>query len=106
MPPWFGLPKSFYKKLAEYAAEFGMTRQQMLQKAIAHYAQTLRDRNAPLAKALGKPEITQRFKEMASQAAKGWWANVTPEEKKARAQKANAARWEKAQAKNTSTPSK
>jgi hypothetical protein len=106
VPPWFGLPKSFYKKLAEYAAEFGMTRQQLLIKAIPHYAQALRDRNAPLAKALGKPEITQRFKQMVSQASKNWWANVSPEEKKARAQRANAARWKKAQAKDAGGASK
>jgi hypothetical protein len=39
--------------------------------------------------------MAEKFSELSSEVAKSWWAKLTPEEKRARAQKAIQARWAK-----------
>jgi len=92
--PWFDLPKSFYKKLAAYAQEFGMTSAEFLTQSTTFYAKDLRERNSPAAKTLGL-RVTRQLKELASAGAKNWWRQLTPEQRSERAKKANQARWAK-----------
>jgi hypothetical protein len=92
--PWFDLPKSFYEKLAGYAQEFGMTSAEFLTQSMAHYAKELRERNSPAAQTLGL-RVTRQLKKLASDGAKNWWSQLTPEQRSERAKKANQAGWAK-----------
>ena len=92
--PWFDLPKSFYEKLAAYAQEFDVTSAEFLTQSMAHYAKELRERNSPAAKTLGL-QVTRQLKKLASEGAKNWWSQLTPEQRSERAKKANQARWAK-----------
>ncbi|MDQ2842876.1 MAG: hypothetical protein M3Y72_17920 [Acidobacteriota bacterium] len=92
--PWFDLPKSFYEKLAAYAQEFGVTSAEFLTQSITHYAKELRERNSPAVKTLGL-RVTRQLKKLASEGAKNWWSQLTPEQRSERAKKANQARWAK-----------
>ena len=92
--PWFDLPKSFYEKLAAYAQEFGVTSAEFLTQSMTHYAKELRERNSPAAKTLGL-RVTRQLKKLASEGAKNWWSQLTPEQRSERAKKANQARWAK-----------
>jgi hypothetical protein len=100
IPPWFDLPKTFYRNLAAYAEEFGLTTAEFLNRSVRHYAKALREKNAPATKALGSVELTERFKQMSANGAKAWWSTVPPEEKRARAKKAIESRWAKKRAKD------
>jgi hypothetical protein len=95
IPPWFDLPKTFYRNLAAYAEEFGLTTAEFLNRSIRHYAKALREKESPATKALGSAEFTERFKQMSAESAKAWWSKITPEEKSARAKKAIESRWAK-----------
>jgi hypothetical protein len=95
IPPWFDLPKTFYRNLAAYAEEFGLTTAEFLNRSIRHYAKALREKDSPAMKALGSVEFTERFKQMSADGAKAWWSTITPEEKSARAKKAIESRWAK-----------
>lgn len=92
--PWFDLPKSFYEKLAAYAQEFGVTSAEFLTQSMTHYAKELRERNSPAVKTLGL-RVTRQLKKLASEGAKTWWSQLTPEQRSERAKKANQARWSK-----------
>jgi len=92
--PWFDLPKSFYEKLAAYAQEFGLTSAEFLTQSMTHYAKELRERNSPAVKTLGL-RVTRQLKKLASDGAKTWWSQLTPEQRSERAKKANQARWSK-----------
>jgi hypothetical protein len=101
IPPWFDLPKTFYRNLASYAEEFGMTTAEFLNSSIRHYAKALREEASPAGRALGNPEFTKEFKKLSGSGIKAWWSMITPEEKSARAKKAIESRWAKKRAQDT-----
>jgi hypothetical protein len=94
VPPAF--PKSFYVKLAAAAKEFGLSRVQFVMDALKYYTAEIRRKNrSPATKALGSAAEAKKFAEMSSKVSKSWWSTLTPEEKRARGQKAVQARWAK-----------
>lgn len=90
--PWFDLPKSFYRRLAAYTEEFGVSSADFLTQSMDQYARELRARNSPGAKTLGL-RVTRQLKKLASEGARNWWSKLTPEQRQARARRANEARW-------------
>jgi hypothetical protein len=92
LPPAF--PQSFYATLTKAAKEAGISRSAFAIKAVKFYAAALKKQRSPSTKALGSTDA-EKYAEMSSQVSKTWWAKLTPEEKKKRAQKAAKSRWAK-----------
>jgi hypothetical protein len=92
LPPAF--PQSFYAMLTKGAKAAGISRSAFAIKAVRFYVAALKKQKSPATKALGSTDA-ETYSEMSSQVAKTWWAKLTPEEKKKRAQKAAKSRWAK-----------
>jgi hypothetical protein len=73
----------------------GISRPEFATKAPRAYAHELRRRSSPVTKALGSTALAEEFAAVRRKVSKAWWAKLTPAERKARAQRAINARWER-----------
>jgi len=95
LPPSF--PQSFYLTLNKAAKKAGMPRAVFALKALRFYSAELEKKKSHVAKALG--DSAESYADQARKVSQSWWATLTPEQKKARAQAAAEARWGKAKKK-------
>lgn len=100
MPPWQHLPDSFYKTLNETAAEFGVTRREVLTKGLRLFrerAAALQDSEAgPVLPGLGEISADQA-REIYSILSTYYSRQnrLTPQQRSKNARKAAQARWRK-----------
>jgi hypothetical protein len=92
LPPVF--PASFYRLLAQGALQLGVSRAQLATDAVRFYLKAQKAKRTPTAQVLPE-ELAEQFKEARRKLAQNWWSKLTKEERIARAQKANQARWNK-----------
>ena len=91
-PFWFDLPASFYARVNKAAEEFGMTRKELVSKAVNHYIknQRLEKRNLILPTTPVQEELVKEFQRKAGSLR---WQGVSAEERKEIMGKIAEARW-------------
>lgn len=94
LPPVF--PVAFYRLLVKGAQKLGISRVKLATDSLRHYLKAQKAKSAPAAKALPKG-VAEHLSKASRKFAKDWWDKLPEAEKKARAKKANQARWKKKQ---------
>jgi hypothetical protein len=95
IPVWLHATESFYKKLNRIARECGLPRYEALSRGLDALLREFEIQTSPLNLAIRSPSQSEVFRRTMSQVSRKYWATVSPEEKRARAQKSAQARWRK-----------
>jgi hypothetical protein len=95
IPVWLHATESFYKKLNRVAKQCGLPRYEALSRGLDALRREFEIRTSPLNKAIRSPSQSEVFRRTMGQESRNYWATVSPEEKRARAQKSAQARWSK-----------
>ena len=93
MPVWLQATKSFYLKLNRVATECGLSRYDTLTRGLDALLRETRKQQSPLNKKIKSEGQRESFRKTMGQVSRRYWATLTPEEKRARAQKSANARW-------------
>jgi hypothetical protein len=93
MPVWLQATKSFYLKLNRVAAECGLSRYDSLTRGLDALSRETSKQQSPLTKKIKSESQRESFRKTIGQVSRKYWATLTPEEKRARAQKSANARW-------------
>jgi hypothetical protein len=93
MPVWLQATKSFYLKLNRVASECGLSRYDTLTRGLDALLRETRKQQSPLNKKIKSEGQRESFRKTMGQVSRRYWATLTPEEKRARAQKSANARW-------------
>jgi len=93
MAVWLQATRSFYLKLNRVAAECGLSRYDTLTRGLdALWRETSKQRS-PLTKKIKSEGQRESFRKTMGEVSRKYWATLTPEQKRARAQKSANARW-------------
>jgi hypothetical protein len=95
IPVWLHATESFYKKLNRVAKQCGVPRYEALSRGLDALRREFEIQTSPLNKAIRSPSQSEVFRRTMGQVSRKYWATVSPEEKRARAQKSAQARWSK-----------
>ncbi len=95
IPVWLDATESFYKKLNRVAEECGLTRYESLNRGLDALLREIRVARSPLNKVVASNRESETFRKTMGNVARNYWATVSKEEKRARAQKSAQARWAK-----------
>jgi hypothetical protein len=95
IPVWLQATRSFYIKLNRVATECGFSRYDTLNQGLDALLRETRKRQSPLNKAIKTESQTESFRKTMGQVSRKYWATLTPEQKRVRAQKSARARWSK-----------
>lgn len=95
IPVWLEATRSFYKKLNRVAAECGLTRYEALNLGLDVLLRETRKAKSPLNKAVKTQVQVEAFRKTLGAVSRQYWASLTPEEKRVRAQNSANARWSK-----------
>jgi hypothetical protein len=95
IPVWLHATESFYKKLNRVAKECDVPRYQALSRGLDALRREFEIQNSPLNKAIKSPSQSEVFRRTMGQVSRKYWSTLTPEQKRARAQKSAHARWSK-----------
>lgn len=95
IPVWLHATESFYKKLNRVAKKCGLPRYEALSRGLDALLREFEIQTSPLNRAIRSPSQSEVFRRTMSQVSRKYWATVSPEEKRARAQKGAQARWSK-----------
>jgi hypothetical protein len=95
MPVWLEATRTFYKKLNRISTECSLSRIEVLNQGMDALLREMRKAKSPLNKAIKTGVQVDAFRKTMAQVSRKYWATVTPEEKRARAQKNANARWSK-----------
>jgi|SRR5579863_8832129 len=93
IPVWLHATESFYKKLNRVAKQCGLTRYDALSRGLDALLREAEIRNSALNRNIRSPSQSEVFRRTMGQVSRNYWATVSPEEKRARAQKSANARW-------------
>ena len=93
IPVWLHATESFYKKLNRVAKQCGVTRYDALSKGLDALLRETEIRNSPLNRNIKSPSQSEVFRRTMGQVSRNYWATVSPEEKRRRAQNSARARW-------------
>lgn len=93
IPVWLHATESFYKKLNRIAKDCGLTRYDALSKGLDALLRETEIRNSALNRNIKSPSQSEVFRRTMGQVSRNYWATVSPEEKRQRAQKSARARW-------------
>jgi hypothetical protein len=96
IPVWLHATESFYKKLNRVANQCGVPRYEALRRGLDALRREFEIQTSPLNKAIRSPSQSEVFRRTMGQLSRNYWATVSPEEKRARAQRGAQARWSKA----------
>jgi hypothetical protein len=97
IPVWLHATDSFYKKLNRIAKRCGMSRYEALRRGLDALLREHQIQTSPLNKAIRSPGQSEVFRRTMGQVSRKYWATVSAEEKRQRAQKSARARWSRAQ---------
>jgi hypothetical protein len=95
MPVWLEATRTFYKKLNRISTECDLSRIEVLSQGMDALLRETRKAKSPLNKAIKTGVQVDAFRKTMAQVSRKYWATVTPEEKRARAQNSANARWSK-----------
>lgn len=93
IPVWLHATESFYKKLNRVAKQWGLTRYDALSKGLDALLREMEIRNSALNRNIKSPSQSEVFRRTMGQVSRSYWATVSPEEKRRRAQNGARARW-------------
>jgi hypothetical protein len=93
IPVWLHATESFYKKLNRIAKQCGLTRYDALSRGLDALLRETEIRNSPLNRNIKSPSQSEVFRRTMGQVSRNYWATVSPEEKRRRAQNSARARW-------------
>jgi len=93
IPVWLHATESFYKKLNRIAKECGLPRYEALSRGLDALLRETEIRNSALNRNIKSPSQSEVFRRTMGQVSRNYWATVSPEEKRRRAQKSALARW-------------
>jgi hypothetical protein len=93
IPVWLLATESFYKKLNRIAKQCGVSRYEALRRGLDALLREHQIQTSPLNKAIKSPAQSEVFRRTMGQVSRKYWATVSPEEKRMRAQKSARARW-------------
>jgi hypothetical protein len=85
--------ESFYKKLNRVAKQCGLNRYDALSRGLDALLRETEIRNSALNRNIKSPSQSEVFRRTMGQVSRNYWASVSPEEKRRRAQKSARARW-------------
>lgn len=93
IPVWLHATESFYKKLNRVAKQCGLTRYDALSRGLDALLRETEIRNSALNRNIKSPSQSEVFRRTMGQVSRNYWATVSPEEKRRRAQNSARARW-------------
>ena len=93
IPVWLHATESFYKKLNRIAKQCGLARYDALSRGLDALLRETEIRNSALNRNIKSPSQSEVFRRTMGQVSRNYWATVSAEEKRARAQKSANARW-------------
>ena len=93
IPVWLHATESFYKKLNRIAKQCGLNRYDALSRGLDALLRETEIRNSALNRNIKSPSQSEVFRRTMGQVPRNYWATVSAEEKRARAQKSANARW-------------
>ena len=93
IPVWLHATESFYKKLNRIAKRCGLSRYDALSRGLDALLRETEIRNSPLNRNIKSPSQSEVFRRTMGQVSRNYWATVSPEEKRRRAQNSARARW-------------
>jgi hypothetical protein len=93
MPVWLQATRSFYLKLNRVATECGLSRYDTLTRGLDALLRETSKQQSPLTKKIKSEGQRESFRKTMGEVSRKYWATLTPEEKRARAQKSANARW-------------
>ncbi len=93
MPVWLQATRSFYLKLNRVAAECGLSRYDALTRGLDALLRETSKQQSPLTKKIKSEGQRESFRKTMGEVSRKYWATLTPEQKRARAQKSANARW-------------
>ena len=93
IPVWLHATESFYKKLNRIAKRSGLTRYDALSRGLYDLLRETEIRNSPLNRNIKSPSQSEVFRRTMGQVSRNYWATISPEEKRRRAQNSARARW-------------
>lgn len=95
IPVWLHATESFYKKLNRVAKDCGVSRYEALSTGLDALRRECEIQISPLNKVIKSPSQSEIFRRTMGQVSRRYWATLTPEQKRARAQNSAQARWQK-----------
>jgi hypothetical protein len=93
IPVWLHATESFYKKLNRIAKRCGLSRYDALSRGLDALLRETEIRDSPLNRNIKSPSQSEVFRRTMGQVSRNYWATVSPEEKRRRAQNSARARW-------------
>ena len=93
IPVWLHATESFYKKLNRIAKQCGLTRYDALSRGLDALLRETEIRNSPLNRNIKSPSQSEVFRRTMGQVSRNYWATVSLEEKRRRAQNSARGRW-------------
>ena len=93
IPVWLHATESFYRKLNRVAKQCGLARYEALSRGLDALLRETEIRNSALNRNVKSPSQSEVFRRTMGQVSRNYWATVSPEEKRRRAQKTAQARW-------------
>ena len=96
IPVWLHATDSFYKKLNRIAKQCGISRYEALRRGLDALLREHEIQTSPLNKAIRSPGQSEVFRRTMGQVSRKYWATVSAEEKRVRAQNSARARWSRA----------
>jgi hypothetical protein len=92
-PVWLEATESFYKKLNRIAKQCELSRYEALNKGLDALLRETQIRNSALNRNIKSPGQSEVFRRTMGQVSRNYWATLSPEQKRMRAQKSAWARW-------------
>jgi hypothetical protein len=93
IPVWLHATESFYKKLNRIAKQCGLSRYEALRRGLDALLREHQIQTSPLNKAIRSPGQSEVFRRTMGQVSRKYWASVSVEDQRLRAQKSARARW-------------
>lgn len=90
IPVWLHATESFYKKLNRIAKQCGMARYEARSKGLDALLRETEIRNSALNRNIKSPSQSEVFRRMMGQVSRNYWATVSPEEKRRRAEECSS----------------
>jgi hypothetical protein len=92
-PVWLEATESFYKKLNRITKQCDLARYDALSRGLDALRREAEVRNSALNRNIRSPSQSEVFRRTMGQVSRNYWATVSAEEKRERAQKIAQARW-------------
>lgn len=92
-PVWLEATQSFYEKLNRIAKQCELSRYEALSRGLDALRREAEVRNSALNRNIKSPAQSEVFRRTMGQVSRNYWATVSPEEKRRRAQDSARARW-------------